>query len=280
MKIKITTIAENTVATSKEQIGEHGLSFLIEAGDKKILFDTGQGFALAHNAPRMGIDLKSVSTVVLSHGHYDHAGGLNALINAGAEFELIAHPDIFEEKLAMHPAMGFIPIGLPLKKKFLEEKGIRLNLTKESVEVAPGIVTTGEVRMKNDFEKIEPMLFVRRDGKEMPDPLADDQALVISAAQGTVLLLGCAHRGLVNTLDRAAELTGGRPVHAIIGGMHLERASDAQIASTIEELQKIELKVISPAHCTGIRAQARLIQEFGNRVVQATVGNNFQFDIA
>jgi len=272
MKAKITTLVENAVGTSQGLIGEHGLSFLVEYDDGKLLFDTGQGMTLLNNAVKMGFCPQDFKRVVLSHGHYDHAGGLKMLVESGARFELIAHPDAFAEKVAMFPGKGFIPIGNPVNIEYLKESGITVKIVSESIELAPGIMTTGEVPMKTDFEKIEPMLFVRENGKEIPDPLADDQALILDTDKGIVVLLGCAHRGVVNTLMRVQELTGKTTVYAVVGGFHLERASDAQVRQTVDVLKEFDVRQISPAHCTGIRATKAFLDAFGNRITTANVG--------
>ena len=275
--MKITTLVENTVMTSQGHIGEHGLSFLVEHDSGKLLFDTGQGMALLNNAEKLGFCVQDFKKVVLSHGHYDHAGGLKRLVECGVSFELIAHPDAFDEKLALFPGKGFIPIGIPGGKEFFIENNVPLHLEVGPVEIAPGITTTGEIPMKTDFEKIEPMLFVRKNGKEIPDPLADDQALILETEKGVVVLLGCAHRGVVNTLNHIAEITGVKTVHAVIGGLHLERAHESQIQKTIEALCEFDPKVIGVTHCTGIRAIVPLINAFGNKVVQSSVGTALNF---
>jgi len=272
MKVKITMLVENTVGTSQGLIGEHGLSFLVEHDDGKLLFDTGQGMALLNNAVKMGSSPQEFTRVVLSHGHYDHAGGVKTLVESGARFDLIAHPDAFAEKVAMYPGKGFIPIGNPAGTEYLRENGISVKLVSDPLELAPGIMTTGEIPMKTDFEKIEPMLFVRVNGKEMPDPLADDQALIIDTNKGVVVLLGCAHRGVVNTLMRVQELTGKNTVYAVIGGFHLERAPEDQIKKTADALGEFGVRQICPSHCTGIRAVKHILDVFGNKFTAANVG--------
>jgi 7,8-dihydropterin-6-yl-methyl-4-(beta-D-ribofuranosyl)aminobenzene 5'-phosphate synthase len=270
--MKITTLVENTVMVSQGHIGEHGLSFLVEHDSGKLLFDTGQGMALLNNAAKLGYSARDFKKVVLSHGHYDHAGGLKPLVESGVSIELTAHPDAFDEKLALFPGKGFIPIGIPGGKEFFIENNVPLRLEAGPVEIAPGIMTTGEIPMKTDFEKIEPMLFVRKGGKEIPDPLADDQALILDTQKGIVVLLGCAHRGVVNTLHHVAGITGAKTVHAVIGGLHLERAPESQIQMTIEALREFDPKMIGVTHCTGIRAVVPIINAFGNKVVQSSVG--------
>ena len=277
MKFKVTTIVENTVPVSMGLLGEHGLSFLIESEGRKILFDTGQGMALINNLDKTGHPAAGISMVVLSHGHYDHAGGLRSLMAAGAEFELFAHPDAFTDKCAMYPGRGVIPIGAQGMKDEIAAKGLKMSLDTGPAEIAPGVMSTGEIPQVNDFEKIEPMLLVREGGKEIQDPLADDQALILDSEKGIVVILGCAHRGVVNTLNRVSEITGGKPVHAVLGGLHLERAPDAQIAKTIETLRGFDLKMLGVTHCTGLRAMVPLINEFGGRVFQASVGLSVNF---
>lgn len=277
MRFKVTTIVENTVPTSAGMLGEHGLAFLIETDDTKILFDTGQGMAVVNNLTKTGRDVKDIAVVALSHGHYDHSGGLKSLLDAGARFNLFAHPDVFTEKVAPYPGRGIVPIGIAVTRDELAGRGVDVRLHTEPAGVAPGITATGEIQMDNDFEKIEPILLVRRDGAEVPDPLADDQALILDTEKGVVVLLGCAHRGVVNTLNRVAALTGGSAIHAVMGGFHLERAPDAQIEKTIAALRGFDPKMIGLAHCTGMRAAVPLVNAFGGRVFQCMVGTSWSF---
>ena len=275
--MKITTIVENTVPTSVKLLGEHGLAFLIETEGGKLLFDTGQGMAIVNNLEKIGNSVKEIGAVVLSHGHYDHTGGIKSLLDAGAKFEIVAHPDVFSDKYALFPGKGFIPIGIPIDRAALEKRGVTLKLEKTPSRVCPGVTATGEIPMKTDYEKIEQLLFVRENGKEIPDPLADDQALILETEKGIVVLLGCAHRGVVNTLYRVAEITGKTTVHAVMGGLHLERAPDAQIEKTIAALREIEPKMIGIAHCTGMRAAVALVNAFGGKVFQCSVGTAVSF---
>lgn len=233
--------------------------------------------AIVNNLTKSGHEVKDICTVVLSHGHYDHTGGLKPLIAAGAQFELIAHPDVFTEKVAPYPGKGIVPIGIPITRDELAASGVSVRLEKEPSQIAPGITSTGEIPLWTDYEKIEPILMVRENGKEIPDPLADDQALVLDTDKGIVLLLGCTHRGLVNTLNYVADLTGGKPLHAIIGGLHLERSPEAQIENTIDALRVFDPKIIGVTHCTGMRAIVPLINAFGNKVMQASVGTMLNF---
>ncbi|MEW6203487.1 MAG: MBL fold metallo-hydrolase [bacterium] len=272
MSVKITTIVENSVPVSIRTIGEHGLSFIIETEDRTILFDTGQGMALAHNAERMGTDLTKVDTVILSHGHYDHSGGLLKLLEINGNFELIVHPDAFSEKYALLPGPKTINIGMITSQKLLEEKNINVRLSREPVEICNSIMTTGEIPMETDYEGIEPVLFTRINGKNVPDPLLDDQCMILKVETGIIVVLGCAHRGIINTLNRVVQITGVKDIYAVLGGMHLERASDEQIEKTVEALKSFNIQRIGVSHCTGIRAITRLYREFGERVFLNQVG--------
>lgn len=277
MNFTVTTLVDNTAPMGKGLIGEHGISFYIETTDgRKILFDTGQGLALSHNAEKLSIDLKEIDTVVLSHGHYDHTGGLASLIKCNTDFTLIAHPDVFSDKLALRHGK-YIHIGMSISKKQLEENKIALKLEKQSVQIAPNIITTGEISMETDFEAIEPAFFVRKNKKEFPDTLADDQALIINTKKGLVILLGCSHRGLINILNQAIKLTGNNKIYAVIGGMHLSQASDNKLKKIIRSLHGFNIAMIGLSHCTGIKAVIAIFNEFKDKAFLNTVGQTVKF---
>ena len=273
MKSKITTLVENTVAQSgKKLIGEHGLSFYIETQSNKILFDTGQNLAITNNAQVLGIDLSLIDTVILSHGHYDHTGGLKSLLACNRDFTLYAHPDVFGQKVKGADD-NFKYIGIPVAKNFLEEKGIKIKLDKKAVQIAPGIMTTGEIPLENDFEGLESVFYIKKENEVVADTLTDDQAVILDTDKGLTVLLGCSHRGVINTLNHVARLTGKKSIHAMLGGLHLGKASDAKLSKIMDHLRGFELEKIGVGHCTGTRAFVALSNEFPNRVFLNTVGN-------
>ncbi len=277
MKVEITILSENTVAASVLPItGEHGLSFFVKAGDQKFLFDTGQGQVLVHNAKHLGIDLGSVETVILSHGHYDHAGGLGRLLEINSGFRLVAHPSVFESKLACLGEDCY-PIGMSTGEQQLKEAGVKLELSRDPVRIGPGIMTTGEIPMTNDFEQIEPMFFVDTSEGRKQDTLPDDNALVIDTESGIVVVLGCAHRGVVNTLTKAVSLAGKDKIHAVLGGMHLFLADEERIKKVTQALERFEVERMIIGHCTGFPAMAALAQAFPGRLIPASVGQRFEF---
>jgi 7,8-dihydropterin-6-yl-methyl-4-(beta-D-ribofuranosyl)aminobenzene 5'-phosphate synthase len=229
----------------------------------RILIDTGLSFSAVHNAQLMGIDLATIDCIILSHGHDDHTGGLREVLRRKGEVEVIAHPDIWALKYVRRDGEKREKYnGIPFSREELESCGARFNLVREPVRITDRIMTTGEIPMLSGYEEIENNLFVKEAGLLQPDRLADDLALVIDADFGLVVILGCAHRGIINTLRHAQNLTGKKLVYAAIGGTHLFRASDERIEQTIADLKEIGIQRLGVSHCTGFRASARLAQEF------------------
>jgi 7,8-dihydropterin-6-yl-methyl-4-(beta-D-ribofuranosyl)aminobenzene 5'-phosphate synthase len=277
MNYKITTLCENNIGHGSQNLmGEHGLSFYVEADNRHILFDTGQNLAIANNAGVLGIDLGRVDTVVLSHGHYDHSSGLKSLLGCNRDFTLHAHPDAFDPKLR-RAGDKHKYIGIPLDRNTLEQKGIKIQLDKEPSLIAPGITTTGEIALKNDFEAVEADFYLKKGDDYPADTLADDRALILDTQKGLVVLLGCSHRGVVNTLDHVTQVAGRNTIHAIMGGLHLGKASDEKLARIVDHLRAFGLEQIGLGHCTGPKAFVALSNAFKERVFLNTVGNVIEF---
>lgn len=272
--LRITTLSENT-AVIGDFLGEWGLSVLVEMDGVTVLLDSGSGRSIVHNADSLGIDLRSVDRMVLSHGHYDHTGGLREVLRRMRKrVEIIAHPDVWEAKYARgRGSQRARYIGIPFQRRELESLGASFRLTEGPVAITDSILTTGEIPMVTDFERIDEVLYVERDGGMVPDGLADDQALVVKTGRGLVVILGCAHRGMINTLYHAQQLTGVSQIHAVIGGSHLIGASEEQLRQTIAALRELDVQRLSLCHCTGLQAISLLAKEFGNRFVFNTVGS-------
>jgi 7,8-dihydropterin-6-yl-methyl-4-(beta-D-ribofuranosyl)aminobenzene 5'-phosphate synthase len=262
MEIKITTLSENTADLGC--LAEWGLSMLIEADGQKILFDTGAGIAALHNAQLLDIDLAAVDKIILSHGHHDHTGGLRDILKVmGKKVEVIAHPDIWASKygrLGKNPAHF---AGVPFSRELLEDLGAHFNLTRKPVHLTGSFLTTGEIPMLSSYEKIDSGLFDKKTGEMLPDELKDDLALVIDTEYGLVVILGCAHRGIINTLRHARKLTGKELIYAAIGGTHLLNASEDRLQKTAAELHEMGVQYLGVSHCTGFEASSYLSQEFG-----------------
>jgi len=274
MDIKLTTLTENTATYGF--LGEWGLSIMVEADGTRVLMDTGLGFSPVHNAQLMGIDLSTIDRIVLSHGHADHTGGLRDVLKMKGKVEIVAHPDIWDSKYAQRGQDSFQYIGIPFAREELESRGARFNLAKEPIHITEHIMTSGEIPMASVYEEIDKNLFIKKDGALCPDPLADDMALIIDADFGLVVILGCGHRGVVNTLRHAQKITGKEQIYAVIGGIHLFRASDEQIEMTIAELQTMGIQKLGVSHCTGFKASCRLAQEFPGVFFQNNAGTRIE----
>ena len=268
MAVKITTLIENTSGAPFIR-GEWGQSLLVETDANTILFDTGASDLIIGNAARLRVDLSKIDKIVLSHGHYDHTGGLQAilikLLELGAKpdgVEIVAHPDIFQPKFVQTKGSSPTDIGIPFAREELEALGARFNLSREPVLLDSFTLTTGEVSVSTDFEKIDASLHTQDGNEHVPDPLADDLGIIIKTDRGLIVLLGCAHRGIINTLNHARKQTGIDKIYAVIGGTHLANASKKQIDATITALREMKIEKLGASHCTGMRPIIRLAGEF------------------
>jgi len=239
---------------------EHGLSWLVEAGGKKVLFDTSPSDIFLRNAEKMGLSLDDVDTVVLSHGHYDHGNGL-VYLDRTPPRRLICHPEAFAGKY--HKGSP-VSIGLPLSR---EEAAARFDLTetREPYRVTDEIIFLGEIPRNNDFES-KRTAFVREDGQE--DFMPDDSGLAVITPRGLVVISGCGHAGICNITAHAVQVTGIQKIRAVMGGFHL-KYDDEVTRRTVACLKKMGVETARPSHCTELPALARFYEHFGNEFVRS-----------
>jgi 7,8-dihydropterin-6-yl-methyl-4-(beta-D-ribofuranosyl)aminobenzene 5'-phosphate synthase len=275
-ELQITVVVENT-AHGVGLLAEHGLAYWLEWDGRHILFDTGQGGALQSNLYRMGLRPDRVDTVVLSHGHFDHVGGLTDVLERDRPVQVMLHPDALGKKFAKNRDGTSREIGMPFPaRKALHKPTVELQTAEGPARIADGLMTTGTVPLVNDFETPSSRFFLD-EACSTPDHLPDDQSIFFEADEGTVVLLGCAHSGVINTLRHVSELTGGRPIQAVIGGMHLVDASQERIDRTIAELRPWDLRILAPAHCTGMPATVAMWNAFPEIITPCHVGSKFAF---
>jgi len=271
--VRIKILVDNE-AVRADLHGEHGLSLWIEYKGKHVLFDTGQTRLLVRNAQEVGIDLARTDAIILSHGHYDHTGGLSSVIDMVPEVKTYLHPAATEPRFSQKASTAK-SIGMPdSAQEALQSSHVVWTAT--PAQLFPGMAVTGQVPRRNDFEDVGGAFFVDQNCRN-PDELLDDQSLSIESASGLIVVLGCAHSGVVNVLDYISRLTGRETVYALIGGMHLQNASTMRIAKTIQALRKYEIQEIVPLHCTGPRAVQDLKSAFGDKCLLSGTGGQVSF---
>ena len=271
--IRLTTLVENTALGGRLR-AEHGFSVFVETESGSLLFDTGQTDAFIHNAKILNRDLSRVEKVVLSHGHYDHAGGLSYLSKLTKPV-VYAHPEIFRERYVQsEDRLQYIGME---KQAFYEENGITFEFLEHSKEIVKGAYTTGVEAMVTDFEEVTKTFVYKSNGEYRQDDIIDDLSLVLHAKRGLFIVFGCAHRGIINII-RQAEEEFGRNVYGFVGGTHLGPAGDIQKRRTFEELKKKNLSIIGPSHCTGLLTTAQLYCEFKDKVLFNNAGSVIELD--
>ena len=283
--LRITVLAEDSVLYESPYLGQHGLSFLLEAVSggniKRILVDVGQNSeALLSNMQTLGIAPSIVNAIVLTHCHYDHTQGISRMLReiGRKDVQVIAHPSIFRLHFVTQPYARHVGIMPGDSKVEIEKAGGSLLLTKDPFVIMPGIMTTGEVKRRTEFEEAPVGLKTIENGMVVDDLMLDDISVIANVKdKGLVIVTGCSHAGIVNIANQAIEVAGCNRIEGIIGGLHLVEVSDTVIKRTVEELSKLNVAWISGGHCTGFKAQVELYLAFRERFSPLHTGMQFEF---
>lgn len=280
--LKVTVVVENTARMGVEGVlGKHGFCALIEAKNKdytvKVLLDAGPSpDVLLNNLKALNLDLSGLDVIVVSHGHYDHTGGLLEVLKMVEKpIPVIIHPDGLKPKFSSKPKLRYI--GNPFKESDIEAEGGILVKVKNPVTIIDGLTTTGEIERATPYERPKSFWTVE-DGRYVEDLILDDQALAAKlTGKGLVVITGCAHSGIVNTILHSMKLTGSNRVHAVLGGFHLVDADDERLIKTVERLRELGVETLRPGHCTGSKAVNLLTNVFGGRCKPLNAGDVIEF---
>lgn len=272
MALKATMLCENSVLGVLGGVAEHGLSVYLETDHGSYLIDTGQGKGVINNSRVLGLDLKAIKGIIISHHHYDHTGGLLDVLDIRGEVNVYAHPELFKDSYIIRDGKEKY-IGIPFKREILESRGARFVFSREWQEIAPDIFMTGEVPRLTPYEKGDKNQVLKGEKGYVQDLILDDQAVVCKTDKGLFIILGCSHSGVINTLNYAIKMTGEKRIHTVIGGTHLGLLPNETMDLSIADLHMFNIERLGVSHCTGLKASARLFAEFGDKFFFCTLGN-------
>lgn len=250
MKLKV--LVDNNTYIDHYYFGEPAVSYYIEDEDTRLLLDAGYSDIFIKNSNAMGIDLESVTSIVISHGHNDHTGGLKYYFEKyNNSISIIAHPDAFKEKIT-----GDLKICSPVSEEQLKEK-CSLVLSKEPVKISKNITFLGEIPQINDFENRSPIGKQILEGTSSDDFIMDDSALVYKSEKGIYIITGCSHSGICNIIEYAKEVSRENRVLGVIGGFHLFEVTE-RVIKTVEYFKQNNIEELYPCHCTSFDVKAEI----------------------
>jgi len=273
---RIKILSDESVVEIFSCLAEHGFSAYIETTEGCYLWDTGRGDVIIRNAYALDVDLSKLDAIVLSHGHYDHTGGLEQVLKITGPIDVYAHPGIFEKKWLI-TKNSKIDISNPFSKERLEELGARFQYTTEPTQLSATIWVTGQIKRHTGIESADSNLYVERDGVLTNDEILDDQAMYIVDPDGVNIILGCTHSGIENTLIYISKISQSQKIKFLMGGLHLFKTEKRNILSTIEKIKKYNVDKIAVSHCTGLKSLAFFQNAFKEKFEITGVGSDYLF---
>jgi 7,8-dihydropterin-6-yl-methyl-4-(beta-D-ribofuranosyl)aminobenzene 5'-phosphate synthase len=284
--LSITVLIEDYAGYDSGLLAQHGVSFYVEArsGERKLnlLFDTGQSAEpLLNNMARLKVDPTAIDLIVLSHCHYDHTGGLLGALQAigSKRLPVIAHPEIFRQHFGEKPVFSTFGLMPAVSERSIKEAGGDLILSADPLTLLDGITTSGEIEGRVAIEQTSTLeAFTIKEGRKVPDTIADDLSLFFKTAAGLVILTGCSHAGILSITAAAKEVTGMQEVAAIIGGFHLIGASSERIMQTAKTFSQLQNLQVYTGHCTGFKAERLLADHLGDRFHKLYTGQSIKFE--
>lgn len=276
--IKVSVLCDN-MAGGRGFLAEHGLSLLLQAGEQRILFDTGQSSVFMQNADCLGEELLNLTGIVLSHGHFDHCGGMKDLVRLYRDHEKCLPPvyvreNAFRPKTAVNGnRITFRDIGIPWSRRLIQDA---VHVTGNKEMIGDGIWVLGDIPYTVDFEKKPDTFFIVKGDKKLPDYMEDEQLLVFETEKGLCVFGGCCHPGIVNCLAYVKQSFPEKPVYSVLAGMHLMNHSRERILETAEALKGMNIQILMPVHCTGLEAIGKLKDIFGDKCSLLETGKVFE----
>jgi len=272
---KLTVVVDNQAAEGLT--AEHGYALHIATPRGNLLLDTGQK-TLMKNLATLRVDPGKIDKLVLSHGHYDHSGGIADLLEVNSGMELYLHSAAFEPRYVRDgEETESVRMPLPDMNAVMRHKDEKTHWLTKPMELLPGLGVTGPIPRKNGFEDTGGEFYLDPEGTDV-DTIKDDIALWLKTPEGLVVCIGCCHSGLINTLDHIVAATGERRIRTIIGGMHLLHATRERLEKTVAELQRFAIGNIIACHCSGEKAVEFLASELEAEVVAGYAGLSFDVE--
>lgn len=281
--LRVTVLMDDYAGGDSGLLSQHGASYLLEAGYAKdrgsgrtILFDTSQSAdPVLGNMAALGKDPQDIDLIFLSHCHYDHTSGLVGILKASnrCRVPVVGHPSIFRPSYSVKPALRPVGMGPGSSPEEIREAGGELILTSEPLPLMPGVISTGEITRRVELES-SPTISLQtiEEGKQITDQMADDTSLVLIMPEGLVIITGCSHAGIISIIETAIRLTGVKKIAAVIGGFHLIDAEDERIDKTVDYLAGLDVGLVYTGHCSGLKAEGRLLESLQDRFKKLRTG--------